>query len=54
MEERLYNYLVIEEIKEGIHSIAEVVQWYQWDRENDHGWKEIETPKTGFCNHAIG
>ena len=31
MDECLYDYLVIERQKEGIHSFANVLQWYVWE-----------------------
>jgi hypothetical protein len=54
MEECCYNYLVIEEIGEGIHSFASSESWFTWEEEN--GWTAIEKPKwsEGIINWSIG
>jgi hypothetical protein len=53
MQESLYNFIVIEKIGQGIHAMAEAVQWYEW-RHNK--WTEITPPEfsVGICNYAIG
>lgn len=53
MHETMYTYIVIEEVEEGIHPYAEIVQWFKYDRESNT-YKPIEIDKTGFCNYAIG
>lgn len=53
MWETMYDYIVIEEIDEGIHSFAEVVGWFKYNKEKDK-YEPIEIGRTGFCNYAIG
>lgn len=54
LHECLYNYLVIEGIREGIHAKTEEEYWYQWQK--DH-WKKLkEKPEflKGIVNFALG
>jgi len=56
MHECLYNLLVIEEVRPGIHPICEKEWWYHWDYSRDE-WKPIdEKPKAfaGLINFGIG
>ena len=55
IQECLYEYLVIEKQKQGIHAHAQDIQWYKWidtDKENWDGcWIECSRPKgEGFDN----
>lgn len=52
MHECMYNFLVIEEIGEGVHALAENEQWYRWDDR----WVPCKKPKetVGVINWAIG
>lgn len=55
MFEYLYEYAVIEAMREGIHcDVAEEI-WFQWDNERK-GFFEIEKPDCtqSVCNFAIG
>jgi len=54
MEECYYNFLVIEEISEGIHSIPISETWYTWN--TDIGWVPSEKPEwsIGFTNWSLG
>ena len=47
-----YNYLLIEEVSEGVWQLTSNIHWYKW---ND-GWELIERPKwaRGLCNFSIG
>lgn len=61
MHERLYNYIVIETIGEGICPIVEPVQenyiWFKWEGDSDNGkWVETTCPKgyNNICNFALG
>lgn len=53
MWETIYNYIVIEKIKEGIHSIAEEIGWYKYN-EKKGGFIKIDYTNISFCNCAIG
>lgn len=53
MHETCYDYIVVEQIEPGIHALAEVVGWFQYNHETD-GYDPIEVGRTGFCNYAIG
>ena len=54
MHECLYNYLVMEQIGEGIHALAESYHWFKWD--TNIGWKACDRPKwaNGLTNWALG
>lgn len=54
MEECYYNYLVIEEIPEGVHSVPISENWYVWNAEI--GWVPCEKPEwsIGIINWSIG
>jgi hypothetical protein len=61
MQERLYNYIVIEELSEGVHSFVEKEYWYNWvgERslsENSGKWVLCEKPDwaAGTINWGIG
>jgi len=61
MQECLYNYIVIEELHEGIHSLVEKEYWYNWvgERslsENSGKWVLCEKPDwaAGTINWGIG
>lgn len=53
MNEMLYNYIVIENIPYGIHSIGSEQHWFKWY--NKLGWKPIKKQKWAkeFLNWAI-
>lgn len=53
MHECLYQYLVMEQIDEGIHALCQDEQWFKWTR---NGWKDCKKPKElqGFTNWALG
>lgn len=54
MHECLYNFLVIEEIKEGIHPMVDSEYWFEW---KDKGWEQLcsKPPQfNGTCNWALG
>jgi hypothetical protein len=53
MWETMYDYIVIEEIEEGIHPLAEIVGWYQYNKDKD-GYELIGVGRTGFSNYALG
>jgi hypothetical protein len=55
MRECLYEYLVIEKIKEGIHSSVDEEVWFKWDDKRNE-WKECEKPKQFLdtINWALG
>lgn len=52
MHEQLYDFLVIEKFKPGVHTVGEIVQWYKWN----HSWEPIERPRwaEGIVNWGIG
>ena len=55
MHECFYTHLVIEKVKEGIHPISTVVQWYEWN--DTHHWVEIDSIPERFqntINYGIG
>lgn len=49
MQECLYNYLVVEGIKEGIHQTVSDEYWFEW--KDDH-WQRI-SGKPGLFNGTI-
>lgn len=53
MHECLYQYLVMENIGEGVHALANDEQWFKWTRNR---WKDCKRPKElqGFTNWALG
>jgi hypothetical protein len=53
LEEQYYNYIVIEEILEGIHSIPISENWYYYNTEN--GWVPCSKPEwsIGIVNWSI-
>ena len=61
LQECLYEYIVIERQTEGIHAIAEQIQWYHWvgpdelsDLLEEGRWEKCERPQeegfVGICN----
>jgi hypothetical protein len=52
MHECLYNYLVVENIGEGIHPLAEEEIWYKWQDK----WVPCSKPEAlvGIINWALG
>lgn len=54
MHECLYNFLVLEEVAEGIHPIAETEVWFEWS--DTGGWIISKKPAEYDCviNWAIG
>jgi len=52
MHECLYNYLVIENIGQGIHALADEEIWYRWEDK----WVQCPKPDAlvGIVNWAIG
>ena len=56
LHECLYMFLVIEEVPEGIYSLATVSAWYTWDLVRNK-WVQMENPPVwaeNVCNHSIG
>jgi len=55
MEECLYDWLVIENIPEGLHAIPEEEVWYKWDI-GLSAWLHAEKPEwsQGIINWSIG
>ena len=53
MHECLYNYLVMERIAEGIHSICDDEEWFKWGKK---GWTPCNKPEwaKGMVNWALG
>ena len=56
LQECLYQHLVIEKQSDGIHSPAEVIQWYKWIgedslSESDGRWVECERPDFGTIGY---
>ena len=53
MHERLYSYLVMERIGEGVHSTCDDEQWFHW---SGRKWSPCRKPKAliGFTNWALG
>ena len=49
LHECLYNYLVIEGIREGIHTQVEEEYWFEWQ---DNHWQRISS-KPGFLNGVV-
>ncbi len=56
MHECLYNYLVIESYREGIHSIGDMIDYYKWDYDNNKWLKLDSCPKRfrGVCCLGLG
>lgn len=61
MQECLYNYLIIEELHEGIHSLVGKEYWFSWVGEKSLGensgkWVACEKPDwaVGTINWGIG
>ena len=57
MNEFLYNYIVIEEIGEGIHPEVKSEMWWAWSRDLKC-WEPLESRPVdeyfNFCNWALG
>lgn len=55
MEECLYNYLVLEEINEGIHPEVQTELWYHWSEEH-RKWMPCTKPSEfiAIVNWALG
>lgn len=55
MQECLYNFLVLEELAEGIHPEVRVELWYKWD-EQWRRWIPCNKPSDleGIINWALG
>jgi hypothetical protein len=53
MRECLYDYIVIEKIRPGIHSLTDREEWYKW---NDKKWIPCDKPSEflGITNWALG
>lgn len=53
MHECLYNYLVMENIGEGIHACCNDEQWFKWTGKR---WKDCRKPNwaKGLTNWALG
>jgi len=53
MRECLYDYIVIEKIQPGIHSLTDKEEWYKWD---DKKWIPCDKPSEflGVTNWALG
>jgi hypothetical protein len=52
LQECLYQYLVIEKQFDGIHALAEVIQWYFWSNLTEH-WEECSEPNKERFNGII-
>lgn len=44
MHECLYNFLVIEDVPEGIHPLPKSECWFEWDGEQEL-WQSIDAPE---------
>lgn len=55
MHECLYNYLVMERIGEGVHSLAKDEVWFKWSVRKQ-AWKPCKKPNwsNGMVNWALG
>lgn len=55
MHECLYDYAVVEDINQGVLSLAEQRWVFKWDQHRE-GFFEIEEPKElqHYCNFALG
>lgn len=53
MWETCYNYIVIEEIGEGVHPLSSIVGWFKYNKEKNE-YEPIKIDRTGFCNYSIG
>lgn len=55
INETINDYVVIEEIKQGIHPHAEEKQWYKFDYDN-YIYQPCDKPESikMFCNFALG
>lgn len=55
LEERSYNYLVIENVAEGVYPTSEEIRWFKWN-ENQNAWQQIDKPKETqhVINWALG
>ena len=65
LNEGIYNYIVIEKIGKGIHSITEEETWFEWFQTGEYlgegHWEQIAKPQDTehsetehFINYAIG
>lgn len=63
LHECFYDYLVIEQIFEGIHGSAKEICWYKWseqknflDNHKGNAWQRCDKPEfaMGLTNWAIG
>ena len=55
MCECLYNYLIMEQIGEGVHALGEEVEWFKWN-DTKNGWVPCARPEwaKGIINWALG
>jgi hypothetical protein len=53
MWETIYNYIVIENVEEGVHPFAKVVGWYKYNKELNK-YEPIKIERTGFSNYSMG
>lgn len=53
MHEGLYEYLIMEKMKEGIHPLAEEENWFKW---KNNKWVSCRKPSkfSGIINWALG
>ena len=56
LNEHIYNYLVVEKIDKGIHSITKEETWFQWSKTGQGKWCQIAKPleTEHIINYAIG
>ncbi len=54
MVECFYDYLILEEIGEGIHALSKEIMWFKYDLVSN-SWEKCKKPKWAVCcNWAIG
>lgn len=53
MHECMYDYAVIEFIKQGIHPYAQVTGWFKYDKETD-SFQPTKIEKHPYVNFALG
>ena len=54
MHECLYDYIVIEDIPSGIHSLCEREEWYRWTGKRWKWLKKKPAQFRGIVNFALG
>ena len=54
MHECLYDYIVIEKIYPGIHSLTDMEEWYRWTGKRWKPLKKKHSQFRGIINFALG